>query len=168
MKVVAVSSDLAAYLSSELGVPPSEIHVVYNGIRVASEPPKGINRRGDARRALGIPAEGKLVVFEREKVLRSPDLDAEVRGQLRNRLEEALQAVARQQQVKDKQDILREEQTAIRRDQQRLLSELELREQKLRENHDTILGQRTDIEALERQLADVQVELRQCEAGGNP
>lgn len=60
MRIVAVSEDLAVYLSDELGIPRSELALVYNGIPVPTTLPG--NQREDARASLPLPLDGKLVV----------------------------------------------------------------------------------------------------------
>jgi glycosyltransferase involved in cell wall biosynthesis len=63
-RLVAVSSDLADYLAVELRLPRSAIEVVHNGVPV---PPtfsreERMRLRARARDALGIPADGPLLV----------------------------------------------------------------------------------------------------------
>lgn len=60
VSIVAVSEDLASYLSTGLGIPRARIHLVHNGIPMSGRP--GMIDRGAARRALGLPPDGPLLV----------------------------------------------------------------------------------------------------------
>ncbi len=58
--VVAVSEDLARFLSEGLGIERGQIQLVRNGIAIPAE--SGAVDRAEARRAIGLPMEGPLLV----------------------------------------------------------------------------------------------------------
>lgn len=62
MPVVAVSRDLAGFLSERLRLPPREIAVLPNGIPIPDLPADRLEARRAARAALHLPAEGPLAV----------------------------------------------------------------------------------------------------------
>jgi len=62
--IVAVSEDLAGFLVEGLSLPRARLEVIHNGIPLPAETPPGerARRRGEARAALGIPPDRRLVV----------------------------------------------------------------------------------------------------------
>lgn len=87
----------------------------------------------EARRIMGEDPQGAIdsLKLMLQNVLRSPELSANLRAELRDQLESALREADRQMVIRERVDIQLQEQEAVRREQERVLEDTESKERRL-------------------------------------